>query len=34
VLDLNGRVLGMLFAQAADRNDRAYALDASAFTTD
>jgi S1-C subfamily serine protease len=33
VLDLNGRVLGMLFAQAADRNDRAYALDASAFTT-
>jgi S1-C subfamily serine protease len=33
VLDLNGRVIGMLFAQASDRNDRAYALDASAFTT-
>jgi S1-C subfamily serine protease len=33
VLDLNGRVLGMLFAQSSDRNDRAYALDASAFTT-
>jgi hypothetical protein len=31
VLDLNGRVIGMLFAQASDRADRAYALDASAF---
>jgi S1-C subfamily serine protease len=31
VLDLNGRVVGMLFAQASDRNDRAYALDARAF---
>ena len=31
VLDLNGRVIGMLFAQAGDREDRAYALDASAF---
>jgi S1-C subfamily serine protease len=31
VLDLNGRVIGMLFAQASDRNDRAYALDAKAF---
>ena len=31
VLDLNGRVLGMVFAQASNRNDRAYALDASAF---
>jgi S1-C subfamily serine protease len=32
VLDLNGRVVGMVFAQASDRNDRAYALDASAIT--
>jgi hypothetical protein len=31
VLDLNGRVIGMLFAQAPDRDDRAYALDAKAF---
>ena len=31
VLDLNGRVIGMLFAQASDRADRAYALDASAI---
>jgi S1-C subfamily serine protease len=31
VLDLNGRVIGMVFAQASDRNDRAYALDATAF---
>ena len=31
VLDLHGRVIGMVFAQASDRNDRAYALDASAI---
>jgi S1-C subfamily serine protease len=31
VLDLNGRVIGMVFAQASDRDDRAYALDATAF---
>jgi S1-C subfamily serine protease len=31
VLDLNGRVVGMVFAQASDRNDRAYALDAAAI---
>jgi S1-C subfamily serine protease len=31
VLDLNGRVVGMVFAQASDRDDRAYALDASAI---
>jgi S1-C subfamily serine protease len=31
VLDLNGRVVGMVFAQASDRDDRAYALDARAF---
>jgi S1-C subfamily serine protease len=31
VLDFNGRVIGMVFAQASDRNDRAYALDATAF---
>ena len=31
VLDLNGRVIGMVFAQAGDRPDRAYAVDASAF---
>jgi S1-C subfamily serine protease len=31
VLDLNGRVIGMIFAQASDREDRAYALDATAF---
>jgi S1-C subfamily serine protease len=31
VLDLFGRVIGMIFAQASDRDDRAYALDASAF---
>lgn len=31
VLDLNGRVIGMLFAQASGRDDRAYALDASTF---
>jgi S1-C subfamily serine protease len=31
VLDLSGRVIGMIFAQASDRDDRAYAVDASAF---
>jgi S1-C subfamily serine protease len=31
VLDLHGRVVGMVFAQASDRNDRAYALDAAAI---
>ena len=31
VLDLNGRVIGMIFAQASNRNDRAYALDATAI---
>jgi S1-C subfamily serine protease len=31
VLDLNGRVIGMVFAQASDRDDRAYALDAVAI---
>jgi len=31
VLDLNGRVVGMVFAQASDRDDRAYALDAAAI---
>jgi S1-C subfamily serine protease len=31
VLDLNGRVVGMVFAQASDRDDRAYALDSRAF---
>jgi S1-C subfamily serine protease len=31
VLDLNGRVIGMIFAQASNRDDRAYALDAQAF---
>jgi len=31
VLDLNGRVIGMVFAQASNRDDRAYALDATAF---
>jgi S1-C subfamily serine protease len=34
VLDLNGRVVGMVFAQASDRDDRAYALDARAFPDD
>jgi S1-C subfamily serine protease len=33
VLDLHGRVVGMVFAQASDRNDRAYALDARVFAT-
>jgi S1-C subfamily serine protease len=32
VLDLNGRVIGMIFAQAGNRDDRAYALDAKAFS--
>jgi S1-C subfamily serine protease len=31
VLDLHGRVIGMVFAQASDRDDVTYALDASAF---
>jgi S1-C subfamily serine protease len=31
VLDLYGRVIGMVFAQTADRADVAYALDAAAF---
>jgi S1-C subfamily serine protease len=31
VLDLNGRVIGMIFAQSYGREDRAYALDASTF---
>ena len=31
VLDLNGRVIGMIFAPTSDRDGRAYALDASTF---
>jgi len=31
VLDLSGRVIGMVFAQTYGREDRAYAVDASAF---
>jgi S1-C subfamily serine protease len=31
VLDRDGRVIGMVFAQASDRDDRAYALDARAL---
>jgi S1-C subfamily serine protease len=30
VVDRDGRVVGMVFAQAADRDDLAYALDAGA----